>query len=58
MGVWIESINGIKNSGATGQYWLWYLYKNGTFEIVWKAPDAYILNDGDIISYNYTKISF
>ncbi|MEM2926775.1 MAG: DUF4430 domain-containing protein [Candidatus Bathyarchaeia archaeon] len=57
-GVWIESINGVRNSEATGQYWLWYLYQNGTFEIVWESADAYVLHDGDIISFNYTKISF
>ncbi|MBS7610279.1 DUF4430 domain-containing protein [Candidatus Bathyarchaeota archaeon] len=57
-GIWIESINGVRNSEATGQYWLWYLYQNGTFEIVWKSVDAYVLHDGDIISFNYTKISF
>lgn len=58
IGVWVDSINGVSNCDKTGQYWLWYLYHNRTFVLGPTAPDAYVLRDGDILSYNYTKVTF
>lgn len=57
LGVWINSINGIKNSKQT--FWMIYrLENNSEWKQVDVSVDSYKLIDGDNIKFSYEKPSY
>lgn len=58
-GVFVTSINGVKQSISESQYWLYYVYEK---DKGWTSPevaaDRYRLSSGMSISWNFTKIAF
>ena len=58
-GVFVTSINGVKQSVEESKFWLYYAYEEGKG---WTSPpvaaDKYPLADGASISWNFTKITF
>ncbi len=54
MGLFIESINGLKNNNQTGEYWIYYV--NGESAKI--GISNYIVKPGDIIKWSYEKSNF
>ena len=61
-GVFVTSINGVKNEGtaSSGHAWLWYYWDAATSKWVdlLKAADAYILKPNDSIAWRYESYSY
>jgi len=54
MGLFIDSINGLKNNPQTGEYWIYYV--NGESAKI--GISNYIVKPGDIIEWRYEKSNF
>lgn len=54
MGLFIESINGLKNNLQTGEYWIYYV--NGKSAKI--GISNYIIKSGDVVRWRYEKSNF
>lgn len=54
MGLFIESINGLKNNNQTGEYWIYYV--NGESARI--GISNQIVKSGDVIQWRYEKSNF
>ncbi len=54
-GIFVTAINGV--GGDPNHFWIWYIWNSTTKSWDWGpvACDAYILHNGDILSWVYTK---
>jgi hypothetical protein len=54
-GIFIESINGVK--GGDQKFWMWNYYdeEKGEWALGPVASDQWMINDGDTLSWVYTK---
>ncbi|MEM1550756.1 MAG: DUF4430 domain-containing protein [Candidatus Bathyarchaeia archaeon] len=54
-GIFVDSINGIKNEGSW--FWMWYIWE-GKWVLGPVASDRYVLREGDTIMWRYEVPSF
>jgi len=54
-GAFVTRINGV--GGDPNTYWLWYVWNStsSSWDVGMVASDAYILNDGDVVAWIYTR---